>query len=122
MAAAAISGGITGIGGALYAQYVGFIDPESALGLALSVLIALPAVVGGVGTLWGPLLGAAVLIPVQQLSVAWLGSAGNGVDLMIYGALIMVLALARPQGLVSLFGVRSQAGGEGAAGEVVENA
>jgi branched-chain amino acid transport system permease protein len=112
MAAAAISGAITGIGGALYAQYVGFIDPASTFGLSLSVLIALPAVVGGVGTLWGPLLGAAVLIPVQQLSVAWLGGAGGGVDLMIYGALIMGLALARPQGLVSLFGVRSAAGGE----------
>jgi len=112
MAAAAISAFITGIGGALYAQYIGFIDPDSALGLPLSVLIALPAVVGGVGTLWGPLLGAAVLIPVQQLSIAWLGSTGNGIDLMIYGVLIVALALARPQGLVSLFGVRSQAGGE----------
>jgi branched-chain amino acid transport system permease protein len=112
MAAAAISGALVGAGGALYAQYIGFIDPDSTLGLSLSVLIALPAVVGGVGTLWGPLLGAAVLIPVQQLSAAWLGGAGNGVDLMFYGALIVLLALARPQGLVSLFGVRSQAGGE----------
>lgn len=106
MAAAAISGGVVGVGGALYAQYVGFIDPDSGLGLSLSVLIALPAVVGGVGTLWGPLLGAAVLIPVQQLSGAWLGGAGNGVDLMFYGALIIALALLRPQGLVSLFGRR----------------
>ncbi len=112
MAAAAISGAITAVGGALYAQYVGFIDPDSGLGLSLSVLIALPAVVGGVGTLWGPIVGAAVLIPVQQLSVAWLGGSGNGVDLMFYGALIMALALARPQGLVSLFGARSRAGGE----------
>lgn len=108
MAAAAISGAITAVGGSLYAQYVGFIDPESTFGLPLSVLIALPAVVGGVGTLWGPLLGAAVLIPVQQLSVAWFGAAGGGVELMIYGALIVGLALARPQGLVSLFG-RSRA-------------
>lgn len=107
MAAAAISGAIVGGGGALYAQYIGFIDPDSALGLPLSVLIALPAVVGGVGTLWGPLLGAAVLIPAQQLSAAWLGNAGNGIDLMFYGALIVVLALARPQGLVSLFGLAS---------------
>lgn len=105
MAAAAISGAIVGAGGAFYAQYIGFIDPESALGLSLSVLIALPAVVGGVGTLWGPLLGAAVLIPAQQLSAAWLGNAGNGIDLMFYGALIVVLALARPQGLISLFGM-----------------
>jgi len=112
MAAAAISGAIVGAGGSLYAQFIGFIDPDSGIGLSLSVLIALPAVVGGVGTLWGPLLGAAVLIPMQQLSAAWLGGAGNGVDLMFYGALIVGLALARPQGLVSLFGIRSQAGGE----------
>ncbi len=112
MAAAAISGAILGAGGALYAQYIGFIDPDSALGLPLSVLIALPAVVGGVGTLWGPLLGAAVLIPAQQLSAAWLGNAGNGIDLMFYGALIIVLALVRPQGLVSLFGLRRNAGSE----------
>jgi branched-chain amino acid transport system permease protein len=116
MAAAAISGAITGVGGALYAQYIGFIDPPSTFGLSLSVLIALPAVVGGVGTLWGPLLGAAVLIPVQQISIAKLGGAAGGVDLMIYGGLILVLALVRPQGLISLFGIR------GAAGDaVVEN-
>ena len=108
LAAAAISGAATGIGGALYAQYVGFIDPESAFDLSLSVLIALPAVVGGIGTLWGPLLGAAVLIPVQQLSVAWFGSAAGGIDLMVYGALIMVLALSRPEGLVSFFHPRAR--------------
>jgi branched-chain amino acid transport system permease protein len=113
LAAAAISGAATGIGGALYAQYIGFIDPDSTLDLSLSVLIALPAVVGGIGTLWGPLLGAAVLIPVQQLSVAWLGSAAGGIDLMVYGALIMALALARPEGLVSFFHIRASRGATG---------
>jgi branched-chain amino acid transport system permease protein len=113
LAAAAISGAATGIGGALYAHYIGFIDPDSTLDLSLSVLIALPAVVGGIGTLWGPLLGAAVLIPVQQLSVAWLGSAAGGIDLMVYGALIMALALARPEGLVSFFHIRASRGATG---------
>ena len=117
MAAAAISGAVVGAGGALYAQYIGFIDPESVLGLSLSVLIALPAVVGGVGTLWGPILGAAVLIPVQQLSGAWLGGAGNGVDLIFYGALIVALALLRPQGLVSLFALRARQPVEAANGD-----
>jgi len=109
MAAAAISGGLTGIGGAIFAQFVGYIDPDSILSGPLSILIALPAVLGGVGTLWGPLLGAAVLIPLRELSSTFLGSSGSGVDLMLYGALIMVVALLRPQGLVSLF----QRGGNG---------
>ncbi|HEY4251011.1 MAG TPA: branched-chain amino acid ABC transporter permease [Roseomonas sp.] len=114
MAAAAISGFLTGMGGAIYAQYVGYIDPDSILAGSFSILIALPAVLGGVGTLWGPLLGAAVLIPVSEVTRSYLGGSGSGVDLMIYGALIMVVALARPQGLVSLFGIRSRAGGDDA--------
>lgn len=109
MAAAAISGGLTGMGGAIYAQYVGYIDPDSVLAGHLSILIALPAVLGGVGTLWGPLLGAAVLIPVSELSRSYLGGGGQGVDLMIYGGLIVAVALARPAGLVSLFGVKGGA-------------
>ena len=108
MAAAAISGGLTGMGGAIYAQYVGYIDPDSVLSGQWSILIALPAVLGGVGTLWGPLLGAAVLIPVSELSRSYLGGSGQGVDLMIYGGLIVAVSLARPAGLVSLFGIRGQ--------------
>ncbi len=108
MAAAAISGFFTGIGGAIYAQYVGYIDPDSVLGASFSILIALPAVLGGVGTLWGPLVGAAVLIPTSELTRSYLGGVG-GVDLMIYGGLIVAVALLRPAGLVSLFGLRSRA-------------
>lgn len=102
MAAAAISGFFTGLGGALYAQYVGYIDPDSTMTGALSVLISLSAVLGGVGTLWGPVVGAAILIPVRELSSTFLGGSGRGVDLMLYGAMIILVALARPQGLVSL--------------------
>lgn len=102
MAAAAISGALTGIGGAIFAQYVGYIDPDSVLALQLSILIALPAVIGGVGTLWGPLLGAAVQVPISEVSRSYLGGAGRGGDLMIYGALIVVVALLRPEGIASL--------------------
>ena len=103
MIAAAISGFFTGIGGAIFAQYVGYIDPDSILSGQLAILIALPAVLGGVGTLWGPFIGAAVLIPLRELSSSYLGSSGSGIDLMLYGALIMGVALLRPQGLGSLF-------------------
>ncbi len=103
MIAAAISGFFTGVGGGIFAIYVGYIDPDSILSGPLAILIALPAVLGGVGTLWGPLLGAAVLIPLRELSSSYLGSSGSGVDLMLYGALIMAVSLFRPQGLVSLF-------------------
>lgn len=103
MAAAGVSGFFTGVGGAIFGLYVGYIDPDSILSGQLAILIALPAVLGGVGTLWGPFLGAAVLIPLRELSSSYLGSSGSGVDLMLYGVLIMAVALLRPQGLVSLF-------------------
>ncbi len=105
MAAAAISGFFTGVGGAIYAQYVGYIDPDSVLAGTFSILIALPAVLGGLGTLWGPLIGAAILIPTSELTRSYIGGAG-GVDLMIYGGLIVIVSLARPAGLVSLVPAR----------------
>ncbi len=110
LVAAGLSGFATGVGGAIYAQYVGYIDPDSVLAMPLSILIALPAVLGGVGTLWGPLLGAALLIPLSELSRSYLGGSGHGVDLMLYGGLIMLVALWRPEGLLGLFARRGGAG------------
>ena len=73
------------------------------MAFSCSLLMALPAVLGGIGTLWGPALGAAILIPLTELTRSYLGGSGRGFDLIVYGGLIMVIALARPQGLVSLF-------------------
>jgi branched-chain amino acid transport system permease protein len=56
--------------------------------------------------LWGPLIGSAILIPVSELTRSYIGGSGSGADLMIYGALIVIVALARPQGLVSLLDLR----------------
>ncbi len=103
MAAAALSAFFTAIGGSFYAAFVSYIDPDSVMGFQFSLLIALPAVLGGIGTLWGPALGAAVLIPLTELTRSYLGGSGSGLDLIIYGVLIMAVALARPQGLASLF-------------------
>ena len=58
---------------------------------------------GGIGTLWGPALGAAILIPLSELTRSYAGGSGKGIDLIIYGVLIMGISLARPDGLVSLF-------------------
>ncbi|HEX8164464.1 MAG TPA: branched-chain amino acid ABC transporter permease [Beijerinckiaceae bacterium] len=104
MAAAAVSAFFTAVGGAFYALFVSYIDPDSVMGFHFSLLMALPAVLGGIGTLWGPALGAAILIPVTELTRSYIGGSGRGTDLIVYGALVMVIALARPQGLVSLFG------------------
>jgi len=100
--AIAVSAALTALGGTVYAQYVLFIDPESVLPLSLSILICLVAVLGGVGTLWGPVVGAAVLVPLSELTRVLLGGTGKAVDLVVYGALIMLISALQPAGLVGL--------------------
>jgi len=98
----AVSAALTALGGTFWAQYVLFIDPESVFPLSLSILICLVAVLGGVGSLWGPLLGAAVLVPLSEGTRVLLGGTGKALDLLIYGALIMVIAVFQPAGMMGL--------------------
>jgi len=106
MGAAAVSAFLTAVGGSFYAMFVSYIDPESVMTFQFSLLMALPAVLGGIGTLWGPVLGAAILIPLTELTRSFVGGSGRGVDLILYGSVIVVIALARPEGLIGLFSRR----------------
>jgi branched-chain amino acid transport system permease protein len=110
MAAAGVSAFLTAIGGGFYALFVSYIDPESVMSFQFSLLIALPAVLGGIGTLWGPALGAAILIPLTELTRSYIGGSGKGIDLIVYGVLVIVIALARPDGVVGLFARRQRSG------------
>jgi branched-chain amino acid transport system permease protein len=103
MGAAAISAFFTAVGGSFYAAFVSYIDPESVMSFRFSLLMALPAVLGGVGSLWGPAVGALILIPLAELTRSYLGGSGSGADLIIYGTLIMVVSLTKPEGILGLF-------------------
>jgi branched-chain amino acid transport system permease protein len=104
LAAMAASAAFTALGGTFYAQYVLFIDPESVFPTSLSILICLVAVLGGVGTTWGPALGAAVLVALSETTRIWLGGTGKAIDLMIYGGLIVLVSVFQPGGLMALLG------------------
>jgi len=101
--AMAISAAFVAAGGSFYAQYLLYIDPDSVFPLALSILICLLTVVGGTGTLWGPLVGAALMIPLSEFTRIQFGGTGSAVDLLIYGALLTVVAVFQPAGLVGMF-------------------
>ncbi len=103
LAAMALSAGLVGMCGVFYAQYVLYIDPASVLSLSLSVLMALIVILGGAGTVAGPILGAAILVPLSEYSRVIFSGSGRNVDLLIYGLLIMIIAVYRPDGLMSLF-------------------
>jgi branched-chain amino acid transport system permease protein len=103
LAAMALSAGLVGVCGVFYAQYVLYIDPASVLSIALSVLMALIVILGGAGTVAGPIVGAAILVPLSEYSRVMFSGSGRNVDLLLYGLMIMIIAVFRPQGLMSLF-------------------
>jgi branched-chain amino acid transport system permease protein len=100
--AIALSAALTACAGTFYAQYVLFIDPGSVLPLSLSIQICLVAVLGGVGTVMGPLLGALVLIPLSEATRVLLGGGGRSLDLVVYGLLIMLISAFEPAGLLGI--------------------
>ena len=98
-----ISAFLTAICGGFYAQYILYIDPPSVLSLDISIKMVLIAVLGGAGTIIGPILGAAILIPLSEYSRIFLGGTGKGVDLIVFGALILVISVFQPQGVAGFF-------------------
>jgi branched-chain amino acid transport system permease protein len=97
-----LSAGLTSVAGALYAMMFGFIDPESGLGILISVKMLIMAALGGAGLLLGPLVGAAILVPLEEISNNLLGGRGAGLTFVLYGAIITLIARFQPSGLLGL--------------------
>jgi branched-chain amino acid transport system permease protein len=118
--ALSLSAFFTALGGSLYAQKELYIDPGSVLSTALSIKMALVSILGGVGTLFGPVIGSVVLTVIEELSRSTFGGSGRGTDTVIYAALIVVVAVFYPSGIVGWFKERSarrQARRDGASAE-----
>ncbi|MBC5809502.1 MAG: branched-chain amino acid ABC transporter permease [Candidatus Eremiobacteraeota bacterium] len=90
------------LAGSLYAQQTLFVDAESTLGLSVSIAIALVGVVGGIGTVWGPPLGAFVYTFLARYVAALYGGHGRGFDLLLYGALILAIVSVQPEGIAGI--------------------
>ena len=97
-----LSAGLTSVAGAFYAMMFGFVDPESGLGILISVKILIMAALGGAGLLFGPLVGAAILVPLEELSNSLLGGQGAGLTFVVYGAIIVLIARFQPGGILPL--------------------
>lgn len=122
-----ISALFTTVAGILYAQYVLYVEPVSTISLIVSLEIAFVAILGGIGTLWGPTIGAFIVVPLTELLRAhlsgrlaldvsalaggglgarlqyYLAGGGGNVDILVYGLLIMVIARFQPQGVLGFF-------------------
>ena len=103
MIAFSISAVLTSICGTFYGQYVLYIHPSSTMDLMMSIHLCIIALIGGIGKLFGPVIGAFVFIPLMELTRVYLGSEGQGIDMIIYSLLVIMIAIWRPQGLWALF-------------------
>ena len=114
-----ISAFIAGLCGTVYAQYVLYIDPFMMFSLDISMKIVLLTVLGGIGSIFGPIIGAAIFIPLSEFTRIQFGGSGTGIDLMLYGLLIVLITCFQPKGVVGIVKSISQrikgrqSGGEG---------
>ena len=118
-----ISAFLTAMAGTFYTQYIYFIDPATAFNFGISIEAALVAIVGGIGTLWGPVIGTVLLETTSALLQSWLGSSVGGVQLTVYSLILMTVILWRPTGLMGVIGdaYRRFAWRHGGAGEAVRH-
>ncbi|HSB79102.1 MAG TPA: branched-chain amino acid ABC transporter permease [Candidatus Methylomirabilis sp.] len=100
LVAVLISAFLTALAGTFYAQYIFYIEPFQTFSLDFSVLLAMMAIIGGVGTVWGPVAGAFLVTPLQEVLQARLGGHLQGLHLVIYGTVLIVVVILLPQGIV----------------------
>jgi branched-chain amino acid transport system permease protein len=99
LAAMIISSFLTGVGGTFYACYLFSLQPNALFGIPFSVEIIIRPIVGGAGTVLGPVLGSFILTPLGEVSRYYFGQGGwHGAHLIAYGVLLIVVVLFLPQG------------------------
>jgi branched-chain amino acid transport system permease protein len=102
LGATVLSGGFTGAAGAFYVQVFQYIDPGIAFGPHVSVEALVAAIVGGMGTLWGPVLGALVLHALADVTRNLFGAL-PGINLVIYGVVLVLIVMFMPRGIAGLW-------------------
>jgi len=100
----ALSAFLTALAGTFYAQMLGFIDPVTVAGPHLIIEMILFTAIGGFGTLWGPVVGPMLLVPIGQAFLNVFGTKYAGLDLIIYGIIVVIVILFMPQGIVGWYG------------------
>ena len=101
LAAFVLGGTFLGVAGGLYAYYVTFLNVSAVFDIVTSMLIVLSALLGGRGTLWGPVLGAFIIEPLANLTSTSLGGADAGaIRLLLFGGLLGLVVLFLPRGLL----------------------
>lgn len=102
LSAMALSAFLAALCGAFFAQYNYRVDPPMVMSLDMSMRFVLITILGGVGTFYGPLLGAVILIPLQEYTRAYMSHLGTGVDLIVFGLIIILMMVKQPRGIMGI--------------------
>jgi branched-chain amino acid transport system permease protein len=94
---------LTSLSGAMYATYIQFLDPNYMFSISLSVLFAVIPIIGGIGTITGPIVGALLLVPLEHYTVSELGGQYGAFTYVGYGTLLILLIIYAPEGFVPRF-------------------
>lgn len=101
MIAIAISAFMTALAGAFYANYIYYLHPNTLFGISLSIELILRPIIGGLGTLFGPVIGSFILTPLSEISRAYFAKGGlEGLHLILYGVLTILVVLFMPKGII----------------------
>lgn len=107
--AVAISAALTAAGGSFFAQRFTFIDPAIVFGVSVSIDILLRPIFGGSGTIWGPLVGAVLLTPLEEFTRSFVRTppeflnfieGRSGIDIMLFGVIVILVVIFMPDGVV----------------------
>ncbi len=99
-----VSAALTSLIGSFHAMYTTFLEPATMFSLSTSIEVAMFSLIGGLGTVVGPLLGTVLVVPLAELARGWLGAQANGLHGFVYGTVLVLITLTLPGGLVGTFG------------------
>jgi branched-chain amino acid transport system permease protein len=96
----AVSGFFTAIGGGFYCMYTRYIEPSMVFAIDFSVQFAVFAIVGGMGTIAGPILGSALLVPLSTFFRSWIGGLFTPIGFLAYGIILIIIIFFIPGGMM----------------------
>ena len=111
-----LSASLMAVTGSFFAQYLLIVDPYYHISVNLSIMVALIGIIGGLGTLWGPMIGGVLVIPLSELLRSYLaGGPLRGLHLLLYGLILIIVVIINPHGLnysLEKFFVKLRRGGK----------
>ena len=95
-----LSAGLTALGGALYAQYITYVSPDTIAGVSVSLSVCFKAILGGMFTVFGPFVGSTIIVSLEEYIRISMGSSFLGLSQIIFGVSLLIMIIFLPKGIM----------------------